>query len=72
MLHTFADCDTVSLFKSIGTNTAWQWWNSFDDATAGFLSLISGPTTVSKNTAGLLKRYVILLHNKTSMKTVVY
>ena len=71
VFHTFTGCDTVPLLKSIGKKTAWKWWRPFDNVTAAILDLSSGNTTVRNETAGLLKRFAILLYNKTSMNTSV-
>ena len=71
VFHALTGCEAVSSFKSTVKKDSLARGSSFDDVTAVFLDLSSGTTIMSSNKAGLLERFVILLHEKTHTKTSV-
>lgn len=71
VIHASTGCDAVSSFKSTRKKDSLARGSSFDDVTGVFLDLSSGTITVSINKAGLLERFVTLLHEKTHTKTSI-
>ena len=69
--HAFTGCDSVSCFYGKGKKTAMDTWNRFPEATTAFLSLASTPSEVSDTNMATLERFVVLLYDRTSEKTVV-
>lgn len=69
--HAFTGCDTASCFYGKGKKTAMDTWNRFPEATTAFLSLASTPSEVSETCMATLERFVVLLYDRTSVKTVV-
>jgi hypothetical protein len=63
--HAFTGCNTVSSFSGIEKKKAFDVWRSYPDATDAFLDLSSASTATRPRTQELLKRFVVLCHERT-------
>ena len=63
IFHAYTGCDTVSSFSTRSKKSAWETWKVFDEVTATFLALSTGPVEVNDDT---LERFTILLYGHTS------
>ena len=57
---------TVSSFATRGKKTAWDTWRVFEEVTATFLVLSTGPDQVNDDNVATLERFTILLYDRTS------
>ena len=64
--YTVTGCDTVSSFATRGKKTAWDTWRVFEEVTATFLVLSTGPDQVNDDNVATLERFTILLYDRTS------
>ena len=67
MFHAFTGCDTVSSFLGKGKKSAWQSWIHYDDVTTAFLACSS----MSEESQERIERFVVLLYDRTSTKSLV-
>jgi len=67
--HSFTGCDTVSFFAGRGKKTAWDMWISNDEITTIFQQLTNFPNEILDDQLALLERFVVLLHDHTSIVT---
>ena len=63
---SLSGCDTVSAFAGRGKKTAWVTWKSFTEVTDAFIELLSMPSEVTEESMLLLKRFVVLMYDRTS------
>ena len=61
----------MSCFYGKGKKTAMDTWNRFPEATTAFLSLTSTPSEVNDTCMATLERFVVLLYDRTSVKSCV-
>ena len=54
MFHAYTGCDTVSSFATRGKKSAWDTWRVFEEATATFLVLSTGPDQVNDDNVATL------------------
>ena len=69
--YAFTGCDTVSSFYEKGKKTAVDTWKSFPEDTSTFLSLGNTPPVVDDLCMATLRRFVVLLYDRTSAQTTV-
>ena len=69
-LHAFSGCDTVSSFAGRGKKTVWDIWNVFNEVTPALCTLAANPSSVNDQ-FDLLKRFVVLLYDRTSSEEKV-
>ena len=46
--------------------SAWDTWKAFDEVTATFLAVCTGPVEVNEDHVASLERFTILLYDRTS------
>ena len=68
VFHAYTGCDTVSSFNTRGKKTGWDTWKAFEEVTATFLALSTGPSDISEAHVSVLERFTILLYDRTSSK----
>ena len=66
IFHAYTGCDTVSSFSTRSKKSAWETWKVFDEVTATFLALSTGPVEVNNENVATLERFTILLYGRTS------
>lgn len=66
MFHAYTGCDTVSSFATRGKDSAWDTWGEFEEVTATFLRLSTGPDRVKDADVATLERFTILLYDRRS------
>ena len=66
IFHAYTGCDTVSSFSTRSKKSAWETWKVFDEVTATFLALSTGPVEVNDENVATLERFTILLYGRTS------
>lgn len=71
VFHAFTGCDAVSCFGGRGKKPAWMTWKMYPEVIKAFVELSSSPETVSAESLELLKRFTVLLYDRTSLKARV-
>ena len=66
MFHAYTGCDTVSSIATRGKKSAWDTWRVFEEVTATFLVLSTGPDQVNEDDVATLESFTILLYDRTS------
>lgn len=66
LFHAYTGCDTVSSFATKGKKSAWDLWKAFEEVTATFCGLSTGPDQISAEDVAMLERFTILLYDRTS------
>ena len=66
IFHAYTGCDTVSSFSTRSKKSAWGTWKVFDEVTATFLALSTGPVEVNDENVATLERFTILLYGHIS------
>ena len=71
MFHAITGCDTVSSFSGKGKKTAWKTWLSYHQVTSAFHLLSNRPESVTDECMDILKRFIVLLYDRTCPKMKV-
>ena len=66
LFHAITGCDTVSFFGGKGKKTAWDVWNIYPALTNVLCRLRLMPEKVKDNSMAVIKRFVVLLYDRTS------
>lgn len=66
--HAFTGCDVVSAFNGKGKKSAFEVWNAFPEATAGFLAALRGDVDTG---FPAVEKFVVALYDRTSDSTDV-
>lgn len=69
--HAFTGCDTVSAFRNKGKKPAWQTWDICPEASPVFSKLGTYPPTVDDCDLKILKKFVILIYDRSSTAATV-
>ncbi|GFR76704.1 hypothetical protein ElyMa_005807900 [Elysia marginata] len=64
--HSVMGCDTTSYFQHIGKRIVWKIWKLSDMLTTALCSLRKDPKILQDNILQTVKRFVILLYDRTS------
>lgn len=65
-MHALSGCDTVSAFHGVGKKTALSVWCSMPNLSPVFARLSKAPNQFSSEDMDAIKRYVVLLYQRTS------
>ena len=66
MFNTFTGCDVVLAFHSLGKKAVWQTWNVHNNASAIFVKLSQYRSIVDDNDLKILKKFLILMYDRSS------
>ncbi len=69
MFHTLTDCDTVSSFVGHGKKTAWNIWKVYPELTDALLKMSCALSEIPEDVLHSIKRFVILIYDRTNMCT---
>ena len=69
VFHAQSGCDTVSSFAGHGKKTAWATWNMLPELTGALLKLSSASRDIPEDVMLTIKRFVILMYDRTSTCT---
>ena len=65
-VHALTGCNTVSSFAYKDKKTAWSVWNTFPQLTDALVSLSDSPSLIPNKSFETIKRFVVLLFDRTS------
>ena len=69
--HAFTGCDTMSCFYGRSKKAALDTWKSLPEITPVFIALSSAPHEIRDDWLLLIKRFVVLLYDRTSLAATV-